>query len=413
MKILMIAPQPFYAERGTPMNVRLLCEVLGQNGHVVDLLVFPTGQDIVLHNINIIRVPNIFRVRNISIGLSLVKITYDLLAMCFAAGLVLKNRYQVVHGIEEGGFLAVLIGNLFRIKSIYDMDSLISEQLRNGGYPKRVFAHWASRIEKWAVKRCSLVLTVCRALTDQARAISPGANIIQIEDIAVTDFLEGDKRHAEKVDQLSTELGIKGERVAVYTGNLEGYQGIDLLLDSWAILTSTERTGKLRLLIIGGPWSRVEHYKEVAKKMGIGSSVHWLGQRPAGEMKYWMQIGEVLISPRVQGENTPLKLYSYMASGKPIVATRKKTHTQVLDDCHAFLAPPEPHLFSKAIEAAFSGRDAAVEKGKRAKELAASTFSFEIFTKKLLDAYAALYCPGEIVESFGKGIAPLRKQERG
>ena len=36
MKILMIAPQPFYSERGTPMNVRLLCKVLGEAGHKVD-----------------------------------------------------------------------------------------------------------------------------------------------------------------------------------------------------------------------------------------------------------------------------------------------------------------------------------------------------------------------------------------
>ena len=41
---------------------------------------------------------------------------------------------------------------------------------------------------------------------------------------------------------------------------------------------------------------------------------------------------DVLASPRRHGQNTPFKVFTYLASGKPLVATRIPTHTQLLDD---------------------------------------------------------------------------------
>ncbi len=36
MKILLLAPHPFYQERGTPIAVRLLAETLAEDGHTID-----------------------------------------------------------------------------------------------------------------------------------------------------------------------------------------------------------------------------------------------------------------------------------------------------------------------------------------------------------------------------------------
>ena len=41
---------------------------------------------------------------------------------------------------------------------------------------------------------------------------------------------------------------------------------------------------------------------------------------------------DVLVSPRLKGLNTPMKIYSYLDSGSAVLATRLRTHTQVLDD---------------------------------------------------------------------------------
>ena len=46
MRILLMAPQPFYIERGTPIAVKLLARALCSAGHTVDLLTYHEGEDV-------------------------------------------------------------------------------------------------------------------------------------------------------------------------------------------------------------------------------------------------------------------------------------------------------------------------------------------------------------------------------
>ena len=62
----------------------------------------------------------------------------------------------------------------------------------------------------------------------------------------------------------------------------------------------------------------------------------------------------MLVSPRSLGTNTPLKIYQYLRSGRPIVATRLLTHTQVLDDDVAILTAATPDGFAAGILAALA-----------------------------------------------------------
>ena len=73
------------------------------------------------------------------------------------------------------------------------------------------------------------------------------------------------------------------------------------------------------------------------------------GQRPAEEIPRFLDAADVLVSPRSTGTNTPLKIYQYLRSGRPIVATRLLTHTQVLDDDVALLTPATPEGFAEGI----------------------------------------------------------------
>ncbi len=67
-------------------------------------------------------------------------------------------------------------------------------------------------------------------------------------------------------------------------------------------------------------------------RRGLADAVIFTGQRPAEEIPRYLDAATVLVSPRASGTNTPLKIYQYLRSGRPIVATRLRTHTQVLND---------------------------------------------------------------------------------
>jgi glycosyltransferase involved in cell wall biosynthesis len=383
MNILMIAPQPFYSDRGTPMNERLLVKVLGEAGHSVDLLVFPAGQDIELTNVRIIRLPNILRIKYLPIGPSLIKVIFNVLMVFAVLWHCIRNNYDAIHGIEEGGIMAVAFGRIFGKPSIMDLDSWLSDQLYYSGFMRNSFLlKQISNIEEWAVRNSSLSLTVCSALTERVRHISSTANVVQIEDIP---FPEINEFHQETVERLIGRFNLRDYCRITYTGNLEKYQGIDMLIDAWEIfMKNDDGIIPSRLVIVGGPVEKVEHYKKIAKRKNLGDSICWVGPWPLGEIGAWMALSDVLVSPRSEGEN------SHMAAHRPIVATRKVTHTQVLDDETAFLAEPQPDTFALALERAVRERNEAAKKSDLAKKRVDEKYSYSVFARKLLDAYDSI-----------------------
>src|SRR5262249_6759792 len=58
------------------------------------------------------------------------------------------------------------------------------------------------------------------------------------------------------------------------------------------------------------------------------------------ELPAFLGLADVLASPRRRGVNTPFQVYTYLASGRPLVATRLLTPTQVLDHGNARPAGP-------------------------------------------------------------------------
>jgi glycosyltransferase involved in cell wall biosynthesis len=144
---------------------------------------------------------------------------------------------------------------------------------------------------------------------------------------------------------------------------------------------------EVRIVLVGGEPAQVETCRQRILSMGLGERVILAGRRPTTEMPEWMRLADVLVSPRSEGENTPLKIYSYMLSATPIVATNLPTHTQVLDDSTAFLCEPTPVSLAAEILRALHDTQLAGRIGSRARKLAQEEFSLTAFERKLLAAY--------------------------
>jgi glycosyltransferase involved in cell wall biosynthesis len=107
-------------------------------------------------------------------------------------------------------------------------------------------------------------------------------------------------------------------------------------------------------------------------------------------MAEYMGMAEVLISPRQEPYTTPLKIFTYMASGRPIVATDLPTHTVVLDRDSAILVPPIPEGLAEGIERALREPERALELGRRAARLVGEKYTYELFQRRLVEAYEAI-----------------------
>jgi glycosyltransferase involved in cell wall biosynthesis len=104
-----------------------------------------------------------------------------------------------------------------------------------------------------------------------------------------------------------------------------------------------------RLLLAGGRAEQVARIRAMVDAAGLGATCILVGQVPKRVASGYMQSADVLVSPRLHGTNTPLKIYEQLASGRPLVATRIRSHTQVLDDSTGFLVEPEPESLAAGL----------------------------------------------------------------
>src|SRR5260370_390578 len=160
--------------------------------------------------------------------------------------------------------------------------------------------------------------------------------------------------------------------VVVYTGRYEAYQGLDLLFDAMAHVRGEHPAA--RLVLAGGRADQVARAREQARSAGIEDVTLFAGERPAAEIPAYLRAADVLVSPRSRGTNTPLKIYQYLRAGKPIVATRLLTHTQVLSDQTAILTGISPREFADVILTTLGDPQRAAAVGKRARELAETAY---------------------------------------
>jgi glycosyltransferase involved in cell wall biosynthesis len=99
---------------------------------------------------------------------------------------------------------------------------------------------------------------------------------------------------------------------------------------------------------------------------------------------------DILVSPRIKGNNTPMKIYSYLDAARAVLATDLPTHTQVLNPEIAYLVAPNPQDMAEGMRALLANRDLRERIGQSAKERVQEAYSLPAFERKLKDFYEAL-----------------------
>jgi glycosyltransferase involved in cell wall biosynthesis len=176
--------------------------------------------------------------------------------------------------------------------------------------------------------------------------------------------------------------------LALYTGTFEAYQGVEMLIDAAAILARTHP--QARVLVVGGEPGQVSAARAAADARGAAAVMIFTGQQPARDIPAFVGACDILVSPRIRGTNTPLKIYSYLRSGKPIVATNLRTHTQVLSNDVARLVAPEPAPFAAAVGELIDRPDERARLARAAVALAAEKYSRAAYVRRTAEAYERL-----------------------
>ncbi len=382
MHILMVAPEPIFEPRGTPLSVVGRLKALSDIGHTVDLVTYPIGADVALPGVRIFRTIPVPGIRKIKIGPSLAKLPLDFYLLILTVSRLFRNRYDLIHTHEEAGFWGTVLARLFRIPHIYDMHSSLPQQLRNFEFSKSAWliALFES-LEGWILKYASAVITICPDLFDQVKRISPDRGSVLIEN--VIDYAEVFRSNQDS-HQVQETYALEGRRVALYAGTFEPYQGLDLLIDSAGIVLA--KHPNILFLMVGGHADQVRRYETSVREKNLTDHFVFTGQVPPQDVPAFMACSDLLLSPRSSGTNTPLKIYSYLRSGIPVVATRILTHTQVLDDSVSELTDPTPEGFAAGILQVLDNSAYAKKLTRNAMALSDQKYSYPVYQQKFLRA---------------------------
>lgn len=275
--------------------------------------------------------------------------------------------------------MGVFLSKMFGVPHVYDMHSSLPQQLSNFRFTSsrlvRMAFHW---MEETVLNSADAVIAICPSLVDQVKKINQRTHVTLIENTAESHDVDIVPR--EKLDGLRESLGLGNKKIILYIGTFEAYQGLDLLLEAAAILAPRRRN--TTLLLVGGRSGQVEKVKEAAVQQGLDDFCVFTGQVPHAEVPPFLKLADVVISPRSRGTNTPLKIYSYLRSGAPIVATDLPTHTQVLNSDVAMLVPPEPEALAFAVERVLDDAELSQKLTAAAFNLSEKKYSYEKYVEK-------------------------------
>ena len=382
-RILLIAPQPFFQWRGSPLRVSFNARALAELGYAVDLLVMPVGQDLPLPGVTLHRAPNIIRARDLPIGPSLPKAILDISLFFKAAALARRQAFAVFHGIEDAGPIAAVLARRHRAKVVFEKHS-DPASYKKGLIRNFVMAGYR-RVERFSIRRADAVICTGPALVDQARAIAPAKPVHHIFDIP-SSLVEPDPARAAAVRE---KLGLAPDAVlALYVGSFAVYQGIDLLFQ--ALPAALRKASDLQVVIIGGSPEQIAARQAEMAAAGCAGRVHFPGQIHPDELPHTLAAADILLSPRIAGTNTPLKLLDYLKAGRAIVACDNPANRLIVNDSNACLVAPAPEAFAAGLAALAADAPLRERLGAAGHRLYLSTYNYHQFKQRLGEAYRLL-----------------------
>jgi glycosyltransferase involved in cell wall biosynthesis len=379
--VLVVAPQPFYEDRGTPIAVRDVLQALSDLSYAVDIVTYPVGRSIDIPRVTYFRAANPLRLRRVPIGLSLAKVVLDVSLVIALRRRLSTGRYACIHAVEEAAFPAVMLGRRFGIPVIYDMQSSLPEQLGQLlPFRSRPVQAGLRRLERWLLTHADYVVSSA-GLAARVRSVAPG--------VRAREWRYSPSLHApalEEVEGLRQALGIPaGSRVVVYTGTFAPYQGVRDLLAAMPLVR--ERVPAAVCVLVGADDATRQSLARPGDP-NAEAAVRVVARQPREKIAAFLALADVLVSPRLHGGNLPLKVLDYLATGKPIVATDIAAHRAVLDDERALLVPPGTEHLARGIAELLDDPSLAARLAANARAYVNGSSGWFAFVESVAELYA-------------------------
>ncbi|MDF1581425.1 MAG: glycosyltransferase family 4 protein [Desulfuromonadales bacterium] len=343
-RILMLAPTPYFADRGCHVRIYEEARALKDRGHEVLIVTYHLGRDV--GDIPVVRIPNFPWYRKLSAGPSWHKPYLDIFLLYKALAVAAKFKPDIIHAhLHEGAFLAALAHRSFKVPILFDCQGSLCGELLDHGFMKKdgLLHRFFTKLEAWITRSAAHVVTSSTPTAEILRRDFPeiSSRLTPLTDAVDTDIFQPLPHDTT----LRRTLGIPADkRLIVYLGAMTAYQGVDLLLDAALELSRTR--ADFHLLLMGYP---EETYVDKARQQGLTELVTFTGKLDYAQAPHYLSLGDIAVSPKLSATEANGKLLNYLACGLPCVAFDNRINREILMDVGCYVREREAAAFAREI----------------------------------------------------------------
>jgi glycosyltransferase involved in cell wall biosynthesis len=363
LRIAMIAACPFPWPRGTPVRIHRIAEAVARRGHAVHVVTYHLGEELADSPFVVHRIRDVPAYRRTEPGPAFRKLVQlDPMLAGLLRRLHREIRFDLVHAHHYEGLL-VASSALRGIPLVYDAHTLLTSELPTYplGLPRRAIRALAPWLDGHLPRRADRIIAVSEAIRRALTIL--GASAPQ----RISVIPSGVEWERFQVEQGITPDG----RTVIFTGNLAPYQGVDLMLEAFAVLHA--RRADVRLMIVTD--SSFTPFDALARRLGVLAAVD-LRRATFSQLPALLAAATVAINPRVQCDGIPQKLLNYMSAGLPI-ATFESSAGPLRHEVTGLCVPDgDTAAMADAMERLLTDRALARTLGDAAREQARREFSW-------------------------------------
>ena len=352
LKIVMLAPTPYFSDRGCHVRIYEEAKALQAHGHQVVIVTYHLGRN--LDDIPVVRIPKIPWYNKLSAGPSWHKPYLDILLLYKSLVVTKKFQPDIIHAhLHEGAFLAAIAKHSFKKPVVFDCQGSLTGELLDHKFMKRngLLHKFFLKLEAWITRQSNYIITSSTSTARRIQEEFPGVTekLRPLIDAVDTDVFKSQPKNLE----LRSKLGLPEDKILlVYLGALTRYQGIDLLLE--AIQGMAQKRTDFHLLLMGYP---EEHYARKIKLMGLEKLITLTGKINYFESADYLNLGDIALSPKLSETEANGKLLNYMACGLPCVVFENKINLELMGEFGHYVPSVNASAYAQGIEKLMDDND--------------------------------------------------------
>lgn len=357
-RLFLIFHGRFPSEKAASLFAAKECEAFGKSGFSVTLLVprrlerskvNPYSYYDLKENFNVVYLPTIdfFGIpffKNFIFKISFIVFSFtSFIYLLFKAG-----RQDLIYSNES---LPILFSTFYFPNTLYELHDFPEGK---SFFYKVLFCRvkYLLVTNKWKADE------VVRLFGIDREKIICERNAVEVEDFDISVSKE----------EAREKLGLpKDKKIITYTGHLYSWKGVDTLAEAGKILPKD-----CLVIFIGGTDEDVSIFKG---KYGNNKNILIVGHKDHSEIPLWQKAADVLVLPNTAKEDiskyytSPMKLFEYMASRRPIVATDIPSIREIVNDENAIIVLPDnSEALAIGIKKALDGENLVMDITNRAYE---------------------------------------------